>query len=272
MRLFNALGLETIAAKAKLADKDEGLREVVRLAKASPLLKDVPEEAILEGLKQREVLGSTGFGGGIAIPHCRLEGVGGFVMGLISVEGEGMDFEAMDGEPVRLIAFMIGPESEPDEHIHLLSAISQAMLVPGAVEEMASAATPEALRESFLRHVRDELEIPEEEGGRHLFQVLVQEEDLFHDILQVFSGIESARMVVVTAQNAGTYLSRIPLFADLWSDHSNRNTQVIVAVVSKQISNETIRRIERITGPLSRRRDVLLVVQDIYYCRGAIEK
>lgn len=272
MKFFNALGVETIATKAKLESKDDALWEVVRLAKASPVLKDVPDETIFEGLEQREVLGSTGFGGGIAIPHCRLEGIDGFVVGLIGVAGEGMDFDAMDEEPVRLVAFIIGPESESDEHIRLLSAISQAMLVPGAVKEMASAETPEALRESFLRHVRDELEVPEEEGGRHLFQVLVQEEDVFHEILQVFSGIESAQMVVVNAQNVGTYLSRIPLFADLWSDHSSTNTQVIVAVVSKQITNETIRRIERITGPLGRRRDVLLLVQELYFCSGAIEK
>jgi len=272
MKLFNALSLETIAAKAKLADKEETLREVVRLAKASPLLEHIPDETILEKLRQREMLGSTGFGGGIAIPHCRLEGIDGFVVGLIGVDGEGMDFDSIDEEPVRLIAFIIGPESESDEHIRLLSAISQAMLVPGAVEEMASAGTPETLRESFLRHVRDELEVPEGERGRHLFQVLVQEESLFHEILQVFSGIESSQMVVVNAQNVGTYLSRIPLFADLWSDHSKRDTQVILAVVSKQITNETIRRIERITGPLDRRRDVLLVVQEVYYCSGTIEK
>ncbi len=269
MTLFTALSAECIEAGASLSDKPSALRLVAKLAKASPASEGVSEAEIFAGLEQRESLGSTGFGGGIAIPHCRLDGVADFVVGLVSIP-DGVDFDAMDGLAVRLIVFIVGPERESKEHIHLLSGISQTLSIPGVVDELIAARTSDALRESFLRHVRDELEA-EGENGRNLFHVIVQDEDLFQDILQVFGSIESTGAVILNAENTGVYLSRIPLFADIWSDNAKRFSQLIVALVNKRITNETIRRIERITGPLKGRSDVMVVVQDVFYCAGAID-
>jgi len=117
--------------------------------------------------------------------------------------------------------------------------------------------------------VRDEPEAAGE-NGRNLFHVIVQDENLFQEILQVFGSIESTRAIILNAENTGVYLARIPLFADLWSDNPKRFSQLIVALVSKRITNETIRRIERITGPLKDRSDVMITVQDVFYCAGAI--
>jgi len=268
MNLFTALSEECIAAGASPPDKPSALRLIAKLAKASPILESVSEAEITTGLEQRESLGSTGFGGGIAIPHCRLESVPDFVVGLVSVPN-GVDFDAMDGRKVRLIVFVIGPERESKEHIYLLSGISQTLSIPGVVDELVAAPTSEALRESFLRHVRDEPEAAGE-NGRNLFHVIVQDENLFQEILQVFGSIESTRAIILNAENTGVYLARIPLFADLWSDNPKRFSQLIVALVSKRITNETIRRIERITGPLKDRSDVMVTVQDVFYCAGAI--
>jgi len=269
MNLFTALSAECIAAGVSLPDKPSALRRIAKLAKASSILESVSESEIIAGLEQRESLGSTGFGGGIAIPHCRLENVPDFVVGLVSIPN-GMDFDAMDGEKVRLIVFIIGPERESKEHIHLLSGISQTLSIPGVVDELTAASTSEALRESFLRHVRDELEAVGK-NGHNLFHVIVQDENLFQEILQVFGSIESTRAIILNAENTGVYLSRIPLFADVWSDNPKRFSQLIVALVSKRITNETIRRIERITGPLKDRSAVMITVQDVFYCAGSID-
>jgi len=269
MNLFTALSAECIAAGVSLPDKASALRQIAKLAKASPVLEGVSEAEIVTGLEQRESLGSTGFGGGIAIPHCRLENVPDFVVGIISVP-EGVDFDATDGKKVRLIVFIVGPERESKEHIRLLSGISQTLSIPGAADELTAAPTNEALRESFLRHVRDELEAAEE-NGRNLFHVVVQDENLFKDILQVFGSIGTASAIILNGENTGVYLSRIPLFADLWRDNPKRFSQLIVALVSKRVTNETIRRIERITGPLKDRSDVMIMVQDVFYCAGSID-
>jgi len=269
MKLFTALSPECVEAGVSLPDKPSALRRIAGLARASSVLADVSEEEILAGLERRESIGSTGFGGGIAIPHCRVASAPDFVVGIISAP-DGVEFEATDGRKVRLIVFIVGPERESKEHIRLLSEISQVLSIPGAVDEMVAAHTDEALRESFLRHVRDEPQV-EEGNGHNLFHVVVQNESLFKDILKVFGAIESCNAVILNAENTGVYLSGIPLFADLWTDSPKRFSQLIVALVSKRITNETIRRIERITGPLKGRSDVMITVQDVFYCAGAVE-
>ena len=85
MRLPEALREACVAARATARDKDDALAAVARLAKNCPLLEGVDEAEILGTLTQRESLGSTGFGGGIAIPHCRLANVPDFVVGLMAL-------------------------------------------------------------------------------------------------------------------------------------------------------------------------------------------
>ena len=269
MSLITALSTECIAPGATLPDKPSALRYIAKLAKTNSILDRISEEEIILGLKRRESLGSTGFGGGVAIPHCRFDNVSDFVVGIISVP-DGVDFDAIDDEKVRLMVFIIGPESESKDHIQLLSGISQTLSIPGMIDELLAATTSESLQESFLRHVRDE-PADEKENGRNLFHIIVQDEDIFQEILQVFGSFESTRVIILNAENTGVYLSRIPLFADIWSDNPKRFSQLIVALVSKRITNETIRRIERITGPLKARSDVMVTVQDVFYCAGAID-
>jgi len=270
MKLLQALRRECLAAGMSFPDKPAALKAIVRLAKASPVLKDVPEADILSGLKDRESLGSTGFGGGIAIPHCRLASIPEFVVGVISVPG-GVEFDAADGEKVQLLVFILGPECEPDAHIRLLCAVSQVLSAPGAVEEMVAATDAEALRQGLTRHAQEELAAAAaEDAGRNLIHVICRNDRIFHDVLQVLSMVEAGSAVVVGAESVGAYLSKIPLFADFWGDGPGESTRIIVALVGKPITNEAIRRIERVTGPLQDRSDVLVTVQEVFYSAGSL--
>ena len=84
MDLFKVLQRECIAVRSAARDKAGILDEIARPAKASPLLEAVTAEAIRDGLADREDLGSTGFGSGIAIPHCRMPSIQEFVVGLVT--------------------------------------------------------------------------------------------------------------------------------------------------------------------------------------------
>jgi mannitol/fructose-specific phosphotransferase system IIA component (Ntr-type) len=268
-RLDNALRPSCVSVGRAIADKSSALREIAELARDAATPGGFRMEEVLAGLQQREDLGSTGFGNQIAIPHCRLESAQEFVVGLVSVP-EGVDFDSIDGEPVRLIAFMVGPETTSNEHIHMLSAISQALSDPDAVAAMVAAPSPEALREAFFRYARSD---PAEESpeGRSLFHLVVQDEDTFHDLLRLLSEIPSVVVSVVPAEHSSLYLSKIPLFADLWRDRPRRFIRILLAIVGKRITNETIRRIERAAGPLQQRRDLLLTVQELFYCAGGLD-
>jgi len=268
MKLIDVLRKECVVAGARLGNKAEALDEIVQVAKKSPILKDVSEQEILAGLEEREKLGSTGFGKGIAIPHCRLKSVTDFVVGLITIPS-GVDFEALDAEKVNLIIFIIAPEAEPNKHLKLLSAISQTLLIPGALEEILAERTPEAVCESFLRHTHAEIDT-KRQTTRCFFNVFVQDENVFRDILEKLTGIETSSLVVANTENVGAYLARVPLFADFWRDKPSSFSKVIVAVVDKGLANETIRRIESVTGNLNECTGVMVTIQDIPYAAGSL--
>ncbi len=266
MNLLNVLQNECVQANAECSTRDEALATIAQLAKQSPILSNLSEADIFKGLTDREELGTTGFGNGIAIPHCRHDGVDDFVGGILSAPA-GVEFGAMDDSPVKLFVFIIAPSSSTNEHIKVLSAISQVLNVPEYVNEMLKASSAELLTESFLRHVRDETETKEHDN-KNLFRVQIQDEDLFHDILNIFASFNSTTVMVSEAEPAANFLQKMPLFAGFWTDKHTEFCKVILATVEKQNTNETIRRIEQEVGSLDDRNDILLTVQELFYCAG----
>ncbi len=92
----------------KAKDKEGVLREMISVLK---LPKD-KEELLLSSLMQREKLGSTGIGKGIAIPHCRSVVVDNITL-IVGVSKEGVDFDALDGKPVHLIFMLVATPMDP---------------------------------------------------------------------------------------------------------------------------------------------------------------
>jgi PTS system nitrogen regulatory IIA component len=268
MKLIDVLRKECVVANTQFDDKAEALLEIVRIAKKSPILKNVPDEDILTGLQERESLGSTGFGKGIAIPHCRLKSVSDFVVGLITIPS-GVDFEALDGEKVTLIIFIIAPEKEKNKHLKLLSAISQTLLIPGAIKEIMTGRTPEAVYESFLRHTHAEIDTTKQ-ATKCWFDIFIQDENVFHEILEKLTGIETSHFVVTNAENVAAYLAKVPLFADFWHDKPGRFSKIIIGILDKGLTNEVIRRIESVTGDLNKCSGVMITVRDISYAAGSL--
>lgn len=266
MNLINVLRKECVQANAELLARDEVLAAIARLAKKSPVLGNIEESNILDALIERENLSTTGFGNGIAIPHCRLDGVEDFVVGILSIPN-GAEFAAMDDQSVKLFVFIVAPSTGSNEHIKILSAISQVLNVPEYVEEMLQAPNAELLQEGFLRHVREEAD-PKKHDTKNLFRVQIQDEDLFHNVLKIFTGFSETTVMVSEAEPAANFIQKMPLFAGFWSDKPSDFCKVILATVEKRDTNETIRRIEQEIGSLNDRSDILLTVQELFYCAG----
>ncbi|MCK9503235.1 MAG: PTS IIA-like nitrogen regulatory protein PtsN [Porticoccaceae bacterium] len=83
-------------------------------------------DAIYQKLLERERLGSTGIGHGVAIPHCRVKNCTEITGALLKLTDK-VDFDAIDGEPVDLIFALIVPEEHNQEHLEALSAIAELM-------------------------------------------------------------------------------------------------------------------------------------------------
>lgn len=95
-------------------------------------------EALYARLAEREELGSTAVGSGVAIPHCKLPGLPREVVA-VAVSRRGVDFGAADGRPVQVFFLVVSPPASPAEHLRVLAAISRWVKADGHVGRLLAA-------------------------------------------------------------------------------------------------------------------------------------
>ncbi|MBB5322123.1 PTS IIA-like nitrogen regulatory protein PtsN [Marinobacter oulmenensis] len=104
---------------------------------------------IFTNLVSRERLGSTGIGQGIAIPHCRLEGLDR-VIGVLMTLDEPVDFDAIDNQPVDLVFALVVPKEATSEHLELLSQLAEKFNDSGFCEQLRQCTDAESLHRSMM--------------------------------------------------------------------------------------------------------------------------
>lgn len=124
MKIMNFVvkGAFTVSLKSK--DKEGVLREMVGLLVKSGNLDKRYEDEVVKVLLQREGLGSTGIGNGIAIPHGKSDKVGK-VMLAFGRSDKGIPFDALDGKPAHLFFLLVGPTNTASLHLKALARISR---------------------------------------------------------------------------------------------------------------------------------------------------
>jgi len=126
----------------------------------------VDREALLRAVIQREEIVSTGIGKGIAIPHAHLAGIAKPVVAL-GVFPEGLDFQAMDEQPVQLVFLLLGNPEDPGLHMRVLARIARLGKDSEFVEELCAAPGPEEAVE-VIRRAETRLAAPSAAGqGSH---------------------------------------------------------------------------------------------------------
>ncbi len=121
MRILDTLMEGAIVADLRATDKKNVLHELTaHLAEIS----GIGHDEIVRVLLERERLGSTGIGGGIAIPHGKLKALQSLLMGFGRSRG-GVDFDAMDGKNAHLFFVLLAPEDSADGHLKMLARISR---------------------------------------------------------------------------------------------------------------------------------------------------
>jgi PTS system nitrogen regulatory IIA component len=125
----------------KVNGKKQALQEIA--AKAAELIGQ-SDRAILEILLQREKLGSTGVGNGVAIPHGKL-GKLNKVFGLFARLERPVDFEALDGQPVDLVFLLLAPEGAGADHLKALARVARLLRDPEVARKLRESRDAEAL-------------------------------------------------------------------------------------------------------------------------------
>lgn len=140
--------LETILTPGRSLVNVPGGSKKRALEKVATVIADqVPElemQDVFEKLVAREKLGSTGFGNGIAIPHCRLSGCQSPISAVLHLDAP-VDFDALDGAPVDLLFVLLVPEAATEEHLELLRQIAAMLDRADVRDRLRSAPTAEAL-------------------------------------------------------------------------------------------------------------------------------
>lgn len=123
-------------------DRPSVLRAFAERVAGSGLVESADE--LYRKLWEREELGSTGVGGGIAIPHCKHKGVHKVVVAL-GVCSQPVDFDSSDGCPVGLLFLVISPDRSPADHLQALAAISKWVKSGNRAERIRALDDPEAI-------------------------------------------------------------------------------------------------------------------------------
>jgi len=253
---------------------EEAIRSLVQLILQSPNAAGADFESVDSGLKEREKMGSTGFGKGIAIPHCKVQGMKDFALAL-GISTKGIAFDALDNRSVHVFCAIVGPPDKPEMHLRLLAAASRVLGTGKSRYEMLNSSTSFALREAFLYHAAPATALDASTGKKFdkLLMVIVQEENVYSDIIELFLEMGLPGAVTHEGTLMGEALSGAPVFASFLDvlGSSQPEPRTILVLVPGDILDEMIIAIEEITGNLDNHRGACIIVLSPDIVRGSLE-
>jgi PTS system nitrogen regulatory IIA component len=129
----------------RAADKTRLLQELALRAAAA---LELPAERICTEILKREELGSTGTGGGVAIPHARIQGLKRS-FGILARLNKSIDFEAIDGRPVDLVFLLLLPANPVGEQVKALAAVARRLRDPACLRDLRSASGAASLHDAM---------------------------------------------------------------------------------------------------------------------------
>lgn len=138
---------EAVIPALRAANKKQVLQEISERAAG---ISGLGAREIFDALIQRERLGSTGVGNGIAIPHGKLERATG-LFGVFARLEKPVDFESFDGQPVDLVFLLIAPESAGADHLTALARIARLLRDPALVAKLRASRDPSAIYSLFAQ-------------------------------------------------------------------------------------------------------------------------
>jgi mannitol/fructose-specific phosphotransferase system IIA component (Ntr-type) len=124
--------------------KDAVIREMVESLRAAGQVRAADIDDIIRAILKRELLGSTGIGRGVAIPHTKHTSVEKLV-GTVALSQAGVSFDSLDGEPVHVFVLLISPQDRPGDHLRALENVSRRLRDDGFIRSLRDAKTREEI-------------------------------------------------------------------------------------------------------------------------------
>ena len=124
MKFSDFMCMDAIQPELNAYDKEGVIRELTGALVGAGELENDEHENVVQRIMERERLGTTGIGRGIAVPHAKHDGVSRTV-GTVGVSAEGGDFESLEGAHVRLFFLLVSPPDQSERHLQVLETISR---------------------------------------------------------------------------------------------------------------------------------------------------
>jgi len=144
MRMSDFVVREAINPELKATTKEGVIREMVEDLRSAGYFKSGEPEDIVKAILKRELLGSTGIGRSVAIPHTKHNSVDRLI-GTVALSKSGVAFDSLDGEPVYVFVLLISPQDRPGDHLRALENVSRCLRDDGFVRSLRQATSREAI-------------------------------------------------------------------------------------------------------------------------------
>ncbi len=269
MNIEKYFNLQTQALKTDSTSKDELLKAIAEAAVESPNLKDIDSKDLYKQLKAREAVGSTGFGDEIAIPHCTMNNIDDFVIGVLISEN-GINFNALDGKPVKLFVYIIAPSTKRNEHIRILSELAKVLKNHSNVNTL--------LKQDNVKNFFNQLsEFSNLENTEALPQefsqvsIHIQDSKVFDSVLELLAEVKEAHITVLEGSNVGKYLYSLPLFSHFMNDEHRGFHRIIIAVINTVYVNDSLRKIKTIIKDQKCELKVMITSHPLNFFFGALD-
>jgi PTS system nitrogen regulatory IIA component len=144
MRMSDFVVREAIVPALTATTKEGVIRTMVESLRNAGQFRGADQEDIVRAILKRELLGSTGIGRAVAIPHTKHGSVDRLV-GTVAVSHTGVAFESLDGEPVYIFVLLISPQDRPGDHLRALENVSRCLRDDAFVRSLRNATTKEEI-------------------------------------------------------------------------------------------------------------------------------
>ncbi len=149
MKLSDYLKAPLVRVPLQATEKSQAITELVDLLAQEGMTQS--RDQLLEAVLEREAQRTTGIGRGLAIPHAKCDAVEGLTVAF-GRAAEPIDFSAIDGQPVTLVALLASPMNETSLHIQALATLSRMVTNEAVLDSLLSAQTSQAFYDVIVKH------------------------------------------------------------------------------------------------------------------------
>ena len=252
MNLSDVLKASGVRCDLKADSMAAAIDELADLLVAAGKLPD--GDAVRAALHQREAMGATAVGRGVAIPHAKCEGADRFVVAM-GVHRDGLDADSPDKQPVQFLIAMVGPPANPEEHLRMLSHISRLFRSESLRDSLLRAGSDAAAYDLLIeaeRQVSTGDVTRSELQKRKMILFVLHDEDRLDDVMELFLDMGMVGGVTLdTTSLEQSVTRRVPLFVDFAGFlDSSGYSKTIIGMVQEGLVDRISAELEELLGPL----------------------